>query len=781
MKRTRSFLVFLILLSLFTGVFSSCGPEKDPEPDAETFYRVMLTCSAGVRVTSENPVRVKAGATASFTVEFGETFAPDSLSDGRIDGNRVLVENVNKDMSVELKAIDLGYSTSESFFFFLYGGEKDTSSVGKNKRVGAGERITVNAGDEYRIFLGWSLGAFLSDGAPLLSAERAFTFRASPDLVSGGNIGVFANYVDSSTYYLNPNGGTVDTSSRNMRASEFYTATMENGAVKIVFSENYAAKFGCLCTFWDDGTFSRPGYVLKEYNTKADGSGEGYSLGSKFFSKPQNEQAPVLYCIWERAEESLFSARDFSLPRPSGISVQNAPDWHESGVIITGCTATAETVAIPESIGGKPVIAIDANAFSGLAAKTVIFPRTLLSVADGAFVGCSALETLYLCDSVWSIGNDAFDTATYRNFGHLVVNATKAPRFSNTGEGGFAYKLAKLLRTEGQKRVIMIAGSSSYQGFATEYLEALFGDYAVVNFGTTRTTQGTIYLEAMGHFATEKDIVLYAPENSIYMLGEPELYWKTLRDLENMNNFYRYIDISRYTNVFGAFTEFNQLYAYQRKPLTYEQVILRTELTENGDYVHPQRAAYAGATAYHDAYFITMNERVKSKHEGLWSNVAFQTQNKDHTDPNNPTWASFTDPIYASLVNHAFLCARSSGARAYFTFCPVDADKLIPEAQHLDRLSDYDNLVHSTYYEASGVLGQSKNYIFAHEYFYDCAFHPNDYGRVYRTYRIYFDLCDLLGRTAVAPDARGTSFEGCLFEKDCAFGPRFIVPYLNAP
>ena len=47
-------------------------------------------------------------------------------------------------------------------------------------------------------------------------------------------------------------------------------------------------------------------------------------------------------------------------------------------------------------------------------------------------------------------------------------------------------------------------------------------------------------------------------------------------------------------------------------------------------------------------------------------------------------------------------------------------------------------------YAFDGILGKAKNYIMHHEYFYDNAFHPNDYGRTYRTYQLYSDLCGIL-------------------------------------
>jgi hypothetical protein len=65
-----------------------------------------------------------------------------------------------------------------------------------------------------------------------------------------------------------------------------------------------------------------------------------------------------------------------------------------------------------------------------------------------------------------------------------------------------------------------------------------------------------------------------------------------------------------------------------------------------------------------------------------------------------------------------------------------------------------------------GVLGSSVNYIFAHQYFYDCAFHPNDLGRTYRTYQVYSDLCDLLGKQKRMYFSVGENFEGCIFREN---------------
>ena len=115
-------------------------------------------------------------------------------------------------------------------------------------------------------------------------------------------------------------------------------------------------------------------------------------------------------------------------------------------------------------------------------------------------------------------------------------------------------------------------------------------------------------------------------------------------------------------------------------------------------------------------------------------------------------------------MNKAIAAARSSGARVYFSFCPVDADKLVEGAESESWQNAYDELILDTF-SFDGTVGSSTDYVFSHEYFYDNAFHLNDYGRTVRTYQLYLDLCSLLGVTSPKGDRDvGTDFEGCLFE-----------------
>ena len=754
--------------------FISCGKTDDTEI-ADTRIKVMLSYGEGVTVTGENPVLVEPGTPVTFSVTLDDGYVFTNLSRGIYDNGTVTVEGLYENTTVKLFAEKLDYSTYDEYRYYFNGEDADTTSVPSSTKVHGGDLVTVRANENYRIFLGWSFDGHTVDKSKMISTEREYTFRISPDVANSNNIvRIYANYVDSGVYYYHLNGGTYNTSTPNTEKNSYYSLSKVQNTVKVTMSGDYLEVFAAVPLFWDDNTFTCEGYVLKEYNTEPDGSGVGYSFGSRYLIETNDGATNVLYCIWEKADPTLFEYQSFSYPCPT--TAARAPHWHEEGIKITAYLGNAQTVAIPEMIDGKYVTGIANGAFVGKGFRTLLLPKTIQSIDNGAFVGCSDMETLYFPDSIYSISNFAFDEDSMESFRNLYVNATMAPRHVSP----YAVKLSRLFETRESNRIIVIAGSSVYQGLSSEYLGALLDkDYEVVNFGTTRTTHGLIYLEAMSAYAHEGDIVLYAPENSSYMFGETTLYWKTLRDMESFYNLYRHIDISNYTNVFAAFAEFNQQYRYKQNPSRYEKsydMIIKDgrSVNEYGEYQKSDRTGLA--SKYIDSYHITLNNRVKSRFEAAWDDEAVQEATKDYNDPSNPTWASIDDTKFSKQVNYAILAAKQSGAAVYFSFCPVDADKVVPDARDAEWLKDYDALI-SSIYLFDGVLGESRDYVYAHEYFYDNAFHLNDIGRAYRTYRVYLDLAELLGISPVGFLSSGTDFEGCIFEGDDGI-PEIEVPYL---
>lgn len=770
MKRTVSILLFVILtLSLF--VLASCTQD---EPQDKS-YRVMISYSEGARVTSENPVTVKEGEDAVFTVAFDEGYLYKSSAGAEYspEDGTLTVRNIRRNTNVDLIAERADYDLNAKLVYvFKPDSELDSSSVPPGRNIKAGTSITLTAGDSSRLFTGWSVGAKIDRGGKVISFEREYTFTLTPSLAVGDVVTVYANYLDADTLIYDANGGTVNKGSYNLTKNDFYDFEIYYGSVSVTYGEEYLSYFECGSSFFDDGSFTREGYLLREYNTRPDGSGVSYSLGSKVPMLTDGE-GTVLYCIWAECTPSTdFAFEEVTLRRP--VSVERAPHWVERGVVITEYLGNADEVVIPEEIDGKTVTAIATGAFTNKSVRTLQLSRRMIRVEDGAFVGCSSLKRIYYPDGLYYMSDLALDEASYESFTDFFVNATLAPRFDSSDVGALSVKLSRMLAPTTDRRVVVISGSSSLQGLGSEYLEALLGEgYRVVNFGTTRTTHGAVYLEAMGALAREGDVIIYAPENSAYMFGESELYYKLFRDLEGMVNIYRLVDFSSYRGMFSSMTDLNQNYRYEKAPLRYESVSVHGELTvKNPTYVTPTTNKYGDflksvrkglVDNYHDTYFITLNERVKSRFEGgIYDDT--QIENKDYRDPDNVTWASVTDAYYADVMNMAIARAKASGAGVYFGFCPVDAEALVEGADALAWIQAYDRMIDDTY-DFDGRIGSAYNYIFDHSYFYDCAFHPNDYGRTYRTYRLYVDLCEKLGIGSVKNlRDEGTDFEGCLFE-----------------
>ena len=434
-----------------------------------------------------------------------------------------------------------------------------------------------------------------------------------------------------------------------------------------------------------------------------------------------------------------------------------------------------------------------------------MFGRYVLQIKDGAFINCTSLTTMYYSDGICYASDDLLDDASARNFKNLRMNATMPPKLSNNDWGGiFAIKLTRVMSTADTNRIIMIGGSSIYEGLSTTYVEALINssglaeDYSFINFGTTRTLTIMLYLDAIDHYTKEGDIVVMSPENHIRAMGDTSFVRDSYDDSEGMYpSLMRYLDISKYSGVFTSLSAFNLESRVKKKATRYEDICKVGDGSKGSDKYGDDLSDYdercimrnqAGCVSYTDTYTITFNEKVKSTSAPGWKD-----ENRDTADwknPDNLTWCNFNDPKYADEVNRMLREIKATGATAYFAFAPVDGIGVsgsdwgvIPEvkADAANWLSAYDRLIADTYYELDGLVGGSADYIFHHNYFYDNAYHLNNYGRALRTYQFYTDMADILGITdTVGYTELGTDFRGCMFESGVTDGkPKYKVDYIE--
>ena len=148
-------------------------------------------------------------------------------------------------------------------------------------------------------------------------------------------------------------------------------------------------------------------------------------------------------------------------------------------------------------------------------------------------------------------------------------------------------------------------------------------------------------------------------------------------------------------------------------------------------------------------------------------------------------WLHFDGPlarIYCDLIRSAN-AAKAGGAKVLFTFCPCAAGDVADFARTAEWMAAYDALLRDGF-SYDGILGSCRNYVFDTQYFFDCAFHTNNYGRTWRTYTMYKDLCAYFGiEVRYQNGDLGTDYQSCLFEKDAAGNiltePKYKVDWLQ--
>ena len=120
-------------------------------------------------------------------------------------------------------------------------------------------------------------------------------------------------------------------------------------------------------------------------------------------------------------------------------------------VVITGYKGSAVEVEIPREFEGKPVVAVGDRAFYPRAegvptrhrhnranVKRVVFPDTLRTIGEMAFLGCNALREAVIPSSVTAIGSQAFFTTVAVTF--TVERGSFAEKYCKEKGEKFTYK-----------------------------------------------------------------------------------------------------------------------------------------------------------------------------------------------------------------------------------------------------------------------------------------------------------------------------------------------------
>ena len=185
------------------------------------------------------------------------------------------------------------------------------------------------------------------------------------------------------------------------------------------------------------------------------------------------------------------------------------------GVTITGMSGQPVEVVIPDTIDGKPVIAIGNGAFYGKSAMSrVVIPSTVTSIGSDAFRGCTVLEDIELPSALTTLGVRVFRDAGLTSIAiPSGVTALPAEAFSGchdlllaelpeglTGIGDYAFNDCYVMEQADIPSTVTSIGRNAFR-----YCKAL--TEAVVPDGVTEIAESAfIHCEGMERVTLPEDL-----------------------------------------------------------------------------------------------------------------------------------------------------------------------------------------------------------------------------------------------------------------------------------
>ena len=460
---------------------------------------------------------------------------------------------------------------------------------------------------------GYTLTGTDYDGASLTRTGTAYTLTL-PDVRYSTAVAVTAEKSDTVLYYNDNCGGdwlAVPVSPTSLRVN----------------------------TAIDGALFTRPGYTLTGWNTAPDGSGQAVGLGSR------TEPGVRLYAQWAAQND----AAEFT------YTVEN------DTATITGWQGRGETLVIPDTLGGAPVVEIAAGAFADAPCKTVIFPDTLRRVQPGSFSGCAA-ESVTLFDNLQQISDYAFEDCT--NLQTLHINAATAPVYSGSYYATFADKYDRLHSLADTQKLVLFSGSSARFGYDSAALDAALPSYAVVNMGVFAYTNALPQLELIRSQMRPGDLLLLSPE---FDAAKRQFCTTNAFDdkffcmVEANYDLAAQLDLRQYSGVFSALNTYLQIRAGMAAR---SYAVSPSDLDEDGNAV--DTPSY---NEYGDYILYRPDAADDTPIYGL---------------PVDYTTASFPYDTYIAPANAEFDRFAADGVRVYLTYSPrnsraISADST-PEA-----------------------------------------------------------------------------------------------------
>lgn len=672
--------------------------------DAPT-VAVSIADSEGVAIEGERLLRVPLGDALSLPMTVKEGYRILNLPDGYEYADGILkIAAVNYPTTIEIKTEKLS-----EFRFYAYSSDSGLGHIETNIAMGVqygGTAVSVSAkpiGEGVK-FLGFSLENSLADGGSLITTATEYSFTLSADTV------VYANFKKPEPETPNEpeippepeDEDRIPEPNVSVPANKWAILYNPNGGIdtktgKGEIRTTYFSKAYYLCpnTLPNDGQFSREGYALLGYNTKADGSGTYYAPGWNIVM-PDGYKAIELYCMWQK--ESDLS--DFS------YSMQG------TSVIITGYKGNDSFIVVPETIQNRPVTSIGAKVFVGLDAESLYIPRQVKKMSVGSVNNCPNLTNLYLSDSITTMQDTAIGSCP--KLQKLYIMATRYPAYSGQRNGTYAIKFERLITAKGRKLVLTGASNGAF-GFNSPLLQELLAeegyDFSVVNYCNNQATTALFYIEVISHFIREGDILLHAAEPVASQWGGLESFEPTLWQIfEGAYDAFSYVDIRHYEKVFSSFAAHNSARAsLKSKENAYELYTTSENVNMYGDY-----------------------SKLKVGTAPSFGSKVSQYLSRGAGDIDLAQGASFVRSGYRNL-NPILDLVTEAGGEVLISFSSIMDVALTPGSQIAGGADQeayrkaIDDVVHGT------RISEQSTYVMDYRLFYNSEYHLNSEGAEIRT------------------------------------------------
>lgn len=303
--------------------------------------------------------------------------------------------------------------------------------------------------------------------------------------------------------------------------------------------------------------FTRDGYLPIGWNTSADASGTHVGFGSRV----------------DHTQEALLNLHMEWLPCTP--AQEFAYTLSQGEITITGYHGNG-SIVLPPHIDGYPVTKIAGNAFYNVNTDILALPYTLKRIAANAFRKLSVTD-FYLFDNIEELTESSFEDYSIT---HLHINAVKDPVYSGSYFDTLPDKADYLATLQNKPKIVLFCGSSARFGYDSTLFEAAFPDYHVVNMGVYAYSNMLPLSKILLPYMREGDILLSSPELDAIdkqFCGETALDKETFCMMESNYDMYAALDSREFTNIFGAFSDYNNARknmsprSYQDSPSYYDE------------------------------------------------------------------------------------------------------------------------------------------------------------------------------------------------------------------